>query len=268
MPALGTDVCRCWTVGVNCWHCKYRSLPQIYFAIGLVPMTKGILRESPLPPGTDSVNAPPSTKLWGRGNYILKEELIGGTAIAFLSITDVHSCIYLQADIALRLLFGNLVHTEELFANSSDLCNSREWYAVFCGLWTTCDMRVSVWVGGAFMIHKACPCLVSFQGWSGNEANPCDAPSALTIPCLPGCINKHTVRVWSIRTLHLHGQVDFVKTLEYGKRNWKHGKKKIVLATVLRQELQLYFILFLLNWLGCYMLGRGETEFCFPTLHT
>jgi len=20
MPALGTDVCRCWTVGVNCWH--------------------------------------------------------------------------------------------------------------------------------------------------------------------------------------------------------------------------------------------------------
>ena len=114
---------------VNTDHCH-----KYIFCSWSCSNDQGILKDSPLPPGTDSVNAPPSTKLWGRGNYILKEELIGGTAIAFLSITDVHSCIYLQADIALRLLFGNRVHTEELFANSSDLCNSREWYAVFCGL--------------------------------------------------------------------------------------------------------------------------------------
>ena len=42
---------------------------------------------------------------------------------------------------------------------------------------------------------------------------------------------------------------------------WKHGKKNIALATVLVKNFNL--ILFILAWLGCYMLGRGETEFLF-----
>ena len=78
---------------VNTDHCH-----KYIFCSWSCSNDQGILKDSPLPPGTDSVNAPPSTKLWGRGNYILKEELIGGTAITFLSITDAHACIYLQAD--------------------------------------------------------------------------------------------------------------------------------------------------------------------------
>ena len=50
------------------------------------------------------------------------------------------------------------------------------------------------------------------------------------------------------------GQVDFAETMETenGKQKRKHRngdteRKKIALATVLRQELQLYFILFILG---------------------
>jgi len=43
---------------------------------------------------------------------------------------------------------------------------------------------------------------------------------------------------------------------ENGNRNGNTERKKIALAIVLSQKL--YFI-FVLSWLGCYMLARGET---------
>ena len=39
--------------------------------------------------------------------------------------------------------------------------------------------------------HKAHPGLVSFPGWPGNEANPCNTSPS-------GCIKTHTVQVWNI----------------------------------------------------------------------
>ena len=99
-----------------------------------------------------------------------------------------------------HFLFGNRVHTKSSLQTQVSYVVREEnmWYAMFCRLWTTCDMRVPVWVWGAFMIHKACPCLASFPGWPGNEANPCHTLSALAIPWLPGCVKAHTGHVWNI----------------------------------------------------------------------
>jgi len=46
----------------------------------------------------------------------------------------------------------------------------------------------------------------------------------------------------------IQGQVDFTEMTETENRNRNTERKKVVLATVLRQELQLFFILFILGY--------------------
>ena len=64
------------------------------------------------------------------------------------------------------------------------------------------------------------------------------------------------------------GQVDFAETMETenGKQKRRHGKKKnrASYSTASRTSTVFYFVH---SWLGCHMLGRGETEFCSCTTH-
>ena len=57
------------------------------------------------------------------------------------------------------------------------------------------------------------------------------------------------------------GQVDFAETTETETRK---KKSRASYSTASRNSAVFYFVH---SWLGCYMLGRGETEFCSYTTH-
>jgi len=71
---------------------------------------------------------------------------------------------------------------------------------------------------------------------------------------------------WSDQAQLKQGQVDFAETMETENGNTEmetrkgknHASYSIVSKTVF------YFVL---SWLGCYMLARGETEFCSCSAH-
>jgi len=67
------------------------------------------------------------------------------------------------------------------------------------------------------------------------------------LSCMPHIMQANSVwHVGYTQTLKIYRQVDFAEMWKQ-KTETETRKEKIVLATVLRQELQLYFILFILG---------------------
>jgi len=86
------------------------------------------------------------------------------------------------------------------------------------------------------------------------------------------CGNSREIRPGARRCRQLYsypdGQVDFAETTETenGNGNTEGKKKKSRQLRYCVKNFKTVFY-FVHSWLGCYMLGRGETEFCSCTTH-
>jgi len=73
---------------------------------------------------------------------------------------------------------------------------------------------------------------------------------------------------WTSRKRWKHRKQKWKTEME--TRKWKHGNRNMErknhasYSTASRTSIVFYFVH---SWLGCYMLGRGETKFCSCTMH-